>query len=416
MRQTIRLLGELGERHGTVHVYHNLRTPADAIKLLCVNSPAFQNELVTAHEHGIGYRLIQAGEDLDLSDLHLPVGSNDLLLAPVVAGSGGGVGKVIAGAALVVAAILIAPAAGGFLGIGGAGLFGAGSTAAVASTLIGAVGTSLIFGGVAQLLAPQPVLPNVGSSPVGTGSAVAGGLGRFKSGESLSTDGPQSVTRGADGRQSYAFTGPANTVGVGATIPVVYGEVVTGSHLLSADIDVADESDPVRTSIKDPGLDTIRIGGEKITGSLTSASGILTATWSSISGSYIYGTFLDLPVSRGSLLTTSAIPLQVTSFNTFLKLEKLIDLVSGAGTTQVDGFITYRLRARDAVNNNIFGQIQGTIQGLFSQTYRWYHRWELGYLGGRSIVIDIDIVDASVDGLHYLELEYIGHSPVSVSG
>ena len=154
MRQTIRLLGELGERHGTVHVYHNLRTPADAIKLLCVNSPALQNELVTAHEHGIGYRLIQAGEDLDISDLHLPVGSNDLLLVPVVAGSGGGVGKIIAGAALVDAAILIAPTAGGFLGIGGAGLFGAGSTAAVASTLVGAVGVSLIFGGVSQLLAP----------------------------------------------------------------------------------------------------------------------------------------------------------------------------------------------------------------------------------------------------------------------
>lgn len=407
MRQAVRLLGDLGEKYGTEHVFHNLRTPADAIKLLCINSPELQNELVTAHEHGIGYRLIQSGDDLDLSDLHLPIGGKDLVLVPVVAGSGGGgVGKILAGVALVAFAVLTA-GAGAIAGIG----LGFGAATAVS---IGAVGVSLIFSGVSQVLAPQPVLPNVGSSPVATGSAVAGGLGRFKSGESLSTDGPQSVTRGVDGRQSYSFTGPANTVGVGATIPVIYGEVISGSHLLSASIDVADESDPVRTAIREPGLDTIRVGGEKVTGTLSAASGILTGTWSGISGPYIYFAGIDLPASRGSQLTTSAIPLQVTSFNTFLKMEKLIDRASGAGTTMVDGFITYRLKARDAVNNNLFGQIQGTIQGLFSQTFRWYHRWELGYMSGRSIVIDIDIVDSSVDGIHYIELEYYGHSGVTV--
>ena len=120
MQQVVRLLGDLGERYGAEHTYYNLRTPADAIKLLCLNSPEFQEELVHAHEHGIGYRLIQAGTDLDIEDLHLPFGSNDLILTPVVAGSGGGVGKILVGVALITVAI-IAPGVGLF---GGGALFG----------------------------------------------------------------------------------------------------------------------------------------------------------------------------------------------------------------------------------------------------------------------------------------------------
>jgi len=74
MIQTVRLLGELGQRYGVEHRYTNLRTPAEAIKLLCVNHPELQRELITAHEHGIGYRVIQADTDLDYPDLRLPIG------------------------------------------------------------------------------------------------------------------------------------------------------------------------------------------------------------------------------------------------------------------------------------------------------------------------------------------------------
>ena len=116
MQQTVRLLGDLGERYGSEHTYYDLRSPAEAIKLLCINSPEFQKELAYAHEHGIGYTLVQAGEFLDYEDLHLPLGRNDLVLTPVVAGSGGGVGKIILGVALVAVAIL-APGAG-FVGLG----------------------------------------------------------------------------------------------------------------------------------------------------------------------------------------------------------------------------------------------------------------------------------------------------------
>ena len=252
MQQTVRLLGDLGERYGVEHEYHNLRTPADAIKLLCINKPELMKELVEAHEHGIGYRMIQAGTDLDYADLKLPIGSNDLILVPVVVGSGGGVGKVLIGVALIAASIFIP----------GAAAIGFGLQFGAISLGVGAIGASLVLGGIAEMISPQPVIPTLG------------GMGRMGSAEATSTDGPQSVTRGTDGKQSYLYTGAANTVGVGATIPVAYGEVLIGSNLLSANIEIADESDPLRTSIKTPGPNTVLFGGERLSFSKSKASGV----------------------------------------------------------------------------------------------------------------------------------------------
>ena len=55
--QLVLLAGELGEKYGQQHEYYNLHTPADAIKLLCFNYPALQQELVTAHHNGVGYKV-----------------------------------------------------------------------------------------------------------------------------------------------------------------------------------------------------------------------------------------------------------------------------------------------------------------------------------------------------------------------
>lgn len=369
MQQVVRLLGDLGERYGTEHTYVNLRTPADAIKLLCINSPKLQEELIHAHEHGIGYRLIQAGTDLGYEDLQLPIGSNDLILTPVVTGSGGGgVGQILTGIGLVALAVLTGPVGAGFLGLG-AGIF-SGTFAATASTALGLIGTSLILGGVATLLSPQPVVPTLG-----TPGGIRG------SGESGATDGPQSVIRGADGRQSYMFTGPANTVGVGATIPVIYGEVITGSQLLSAKIEVADESDPLKTAIKDPGPNTVLVGGEKISG-LTYASGFRFRTWD-YSGIKPF----DASANRRtlSLVKGNAEELRDVDYKTDIRAKNymiffeltngLFDYVSGPGTTLVDGFITFEvlLSVQTIGPDPDVARFQVTVQGLLNpnQSYRW---------------------------------------------
>ena len=360
MQQVVRLLGDLGERYGTEHTYYNLRTPADAIKLLCINKPKLQEELVHAHEHGVGYRLIQAGTDLGYDDLQLPFGSNDLILTPVIAGSQDNSStQVLVGAGLIAASFLF-PGSGLF-GASAFGVFGPLAPGTIATlttigTAISAIGASLVLGGIAQLLSPQPELPT---------------SARLRSAQ---TDGPQSIVRGSDGRQSYAYTGAANTVGVGATIPVAYGEVLIGSSLLSATVDVADESDPLKTAIKRPGVSTFRYGNEKLTG-----------TYQRIQGTRA----VQLPVSRAGgtnirLVKGREIKLyenlnDESSYDVIFTLSKgLFKNVSGPGSTLIDGFITYKIRVEVKVsgpNPNVATETI-TVQGLLlsGQTVVWGQR------------------------------------------
>lgn len=360
MIQTVRLLGDLGQRYGVEHKYTNLRTPAEAIKLLCINHPELQRELMTAHEHGIGYRVIQAETDLDYPDLGLPIGQHDLIVAPVIAGSGGGVGRILIGAALVAGAFFTGGATIGLLGL---------AAPIAVSTALGAVGASLILGGVSQLLSPQPTIGNLGSNRLG-------------SGDSLSTDGPQSVTRGTDGRQSYAYTGAANTVGVGATIPVAYGEVLIGSQLLSANVDVTDESDPLRNVIKTPGPETILFGGEKIGFSKTEASGIRCRRWEYDQVKFSDGNSSQkfLTLQQGNVIKLDEVDGEdddrADNYQVFFELQDgLFDRVSGEDSSFVDGFITYEIEVTTKVSgpDPVTATLRGTVQGLLlrGQRYRW---------------------------------------------
>jgi predicted phage tail protein len=361
MIQTVRLLGDLGQRYGVEHKYANLRTPAEAIKLLCVNHPELQRELITAHEHGIGYRVIQAETDLDYPDLRLPIGQHDLIVAPVIGGSGGGgVGRILIGAALVAGAFFTGGATIGLLGL---------AAPIAISTALGTIGASLILGGVSQLLSPQPTIGNLGSNRLG-------------SGDSLSTDGPQSVTRGTDGRQSYAYTGAANTVGVGATIPVAYGEVLIGSQLLSANVDVTDESDPLRNVIKTPGPETILFGGEKIGFSKTEASGIRCRRWEYDQVKFSDGNSSQkfLTLQQGNTIKLDEVEGEdddrSKNYQVFFELQDgLFDRVSGEDSSFVDGFITYEIEVTTKVSgpDPVTATLRGTVQGLLlrGQRYRW---------------------------------------------
>ena len=223
------------------------------------------------------------------------------------------------------------------------------------------------------MLSPQPTIPNMGG--------IGGGSMRG-SGESGSTDGPQSVTRGADGRQSYSYTGAANTVGVGATIPVVYGKALVGSQLLSARIVVEDESDKLKKFIRDPGPDTVLIGGEKLEG-LTYASGFRFRSWTpSIVKSFTLesGRQRTLSLDEGNTVTLEEVDykddIRRKNYMVFFYLNNgLFDYVSGPGTTKVDGFITFQVDlaiSKDGDDPDV-GSFQVTIQGLLlpGQVYRW---------------------------------------------
>jgi predicted phage tail protein len=198
---TIRLLGEAGRRYGR-RFQLAVKTPAEAVRALCLQIPGLRQYLLESGEKGISWRVVtDHAEGLDEDQMLWPL-SKRLVLAPLPAGRGG-VGKIIAGVALVGLAIVT----------GGAtiGLFGLIAPIAV-SPIIGAIGASLIFGGVADLLTPTPKMPNV----------KGGGLG---GGGSSSTSGRSQEEQ----LNSFAFDkSNANTV-QGDVVPVLYGERIIGA-------------------------------------------------------------------------------------------------------------------------------------------------------------------------------------------
>lgn len=239
MQHKILLLDELGDKWGKTHIYHDLRTPADAIRLLCINYPDFAKHLATSHEQGIFYQVTQANCELNIQDLFLPLGKNDLVITPVISGSSTAV-RIIAGIGLTFFT--------GGLSLGSIGTFGLGAGSFAVNTVLQNIGGFLLLSGVSEMLAPQP--PTFDASfDVGRGGFLGG---------------PSAMERGADGQQSYAYRGASNTVGIGKTIPIVYGKALIGSHLISTDIEVVDESNPLMTSFEKPSNDTVRVNGQKI--------------------------------------------------------------------------------------------------------------------------------------------------------
>jgi predicted phage tail protein len=410
--QRVRLLGELGERFGAEHEFYNLRSPAEAIKLLCINDSAFTEYLVTSHEHGIGYQVIQAESELDYPDLQLPFGERDLTIVPVVMGSGGAVTKILVGVGLVVGAILLGPAVGGFLGLG-LGLT-SGATAGAIATAIGSIGVSLALGGIAQLISPQPALPTLGGD-LRFNAGVTGGS------TPSSSSGPTALNRGTSGKQSYAYTGAANTVGIGATIPVAYGEVLIGSHLLSAKIDVTDDSDPLATTVAPESFDNVRVDGEvlsysfpaSLVGSNTYRTRRATANDPEVGQfgdkRYILNQALGLNKGDKAENDFEVYNAGRDKFTVTYELPKGIrGRVGEAGTTVTYGYFTYKIELILVANpqqpqyvGKVYAGHQSTIQGLTPQSpYYWQSRFSLpqipkGGQGGvwrlRTTIIDVDV-------------------------
>jgi len=199
---TIRLLGEAGRRYGR-RFRLAVKTPAEAVRALCLQIPGLRQYLLESGEKGIDWRVVtDHAEGLDEDQMLWPL-SKRLVLAPLPAGRGA-TGKIIAGIAIIaisfgVGAFFSAGVAlGGFLGIG------------TVATATSAIGLSLVFSGVAEMLTPTPKMPNV-----------KGGLG-----------GGSSSTSGRDRDEqlnSFAFDkSNANTV-QGDVVPVLYGERIIGA-------------------------------------------------------------------------------------------------------------------------------------------------------------------------------------------
>lgn len=191
MLSKIRLYGRLAKFLKRRVFEADVSSAAEAVRFLLANFPHLEPELAQGH-----YRVSVGAYDLGEDELVHPTGRQEIKIVPVVAGAGA-LGRIIAGAALIIASIFIP---------GTALIFGT----AVKGLVFG-IGASLALGGVAQLLTPVPTLP--------TG-----------------TDSQQ------DPRKTYSFSGIQNTSRQGTPVPVIYGETLVGSVVISAGIDTVQVS------------------------------------------------------------------------------------------------------------------------------------------------------------------------------
>jgi len=197
MLRKIKLYGKLAKFIGKRVLEADVASAAEAVRFLLANWPELE-----AHMHDQHYRVAVGTYDLTIDELHDPAGAAPISFVPVVAGAGA-VGRIVAGVALVAAALLFAPGAA----LAG-GLFTLGAQAV---PIVVGIGISLALGGVAQLLTPVPKIPQ----------------GVSNSGKD--TD--------EDPRKSYSFSGIQNTSRQGVPVPIVYGETVVGAVTISAGID-----------------------------------------------------------------------------------------------------------------------------------------------------------------------------------
>lgn len=191
--RTVRLYGRLGARFGRVFRLA-VGSPAEAVRALCVQVEGFRRELATSHERGIRYACFVGRRNIGEAELELPPGRDDIRIAPVLAGAKqSGLFQTILGAAILAVAYFNP---GGFL------------TGPMVTAAYG-MGASMALGGVVQMLSPQQTGLSVRDSP--------------------------------DNGASYNFNGPVNTSAQGNPVPLLYGEMVVGSAVISAGIYAEDQ-------------------------------------------------------------------------------------------------------------------------------------------------------------------------------
>ena len=210
---------------------------AEVGRFLVANWPSVEKHMQDQH-----YKIFVGNYNIGEEELNYPIGqTEEIRIVPVAIGAKGAarsfgkavgmvgrgvvstvksvgkavksvvsspVGKVVTGAALVG----LSAVTGGF---GGAMILGT----SVGSIATG-IGVSLALGGVSQLLTPTPTIPVIGG----------GGIGGINDPAGIAALDPQS---------NYSFSGVQNVSRSGVPVSLIFGEIFTGSVIVSAGIDTA---------------------------------------------------------------------------------------------------------------------------------------------------------------------------------
>ena len=198
MLKKVKLYGDLAEVTGHKEFDVAVNSIAQAVSFLINNFPQLESHMSRRY-----YKVLVDEQEISEQEIHFPTGQGVIKFVPVIQGAGGNFGRILLGGALIAlsfsAGIFTNPLALGtesFLGLAKAGL-GAKATFGI--------GAALVLSGVSGMLFPVPKMPEFSSEQ--------------------------------DPRLSFSFSGTQQTHRAGTPVPVVYGEIFTGSVVISGGID-----------------------------------------------------------------------------------------------------------------------------------------------------------------------------------
>jgi len=201
MLKKIKLYGELASKYGKDWTL-DVNSPSEAIRALCANNPSFKKFLISSQDRGVGYKIMVGKTYLENNQVEIynPSGKQEIKIIPIVLGAKS---KFLKYLFTGLAIILLAPYVVTYLAgttIGGYALATYAGEAITLATLAGsammAIGTSLVYGGIAGLLAPTP----------------------------------------EDEVESYLFNGAVNTTRQGVPVPICYGQLMVGGAVISSGV------------------------------------------------------------------------------------------------------------------------------------------------------------------------------------
>ena len=197
MLRKLKLYGQLAEFVGHKEFEIKVNSVSQAVSFLIHNFPEVEYFMSPKY-----YQVKVGSYDIDENELSYPVGQEDIHFIPAISGAGRGMGKILLGAALIGASFL---SFGTSAGLGVAFSKGFAKVGLIQKGLFG-IGAALALSGVSDLLFPLPE--------------------------------PQKFNSEEDPQLSFNFSGVQNTSRAGTPVPIVYGEIITGSVVISAAIDV----------------------------------------------------------------------------------------------------------------------------------------------------------------------------------
>ena len=196
MLRKIKLYGELANFVGHKEFEVEVFSVGSAVSFLINNFPQLESYMNPKY-----YQVKVGNYAIDETEIHHPIGKQDIHFVPAITGAGGSFGKILLGAGLIGLSFL---SFGTSAGLGVAFAKGFAKVGLLQKGLF-AIGASLVLSGVSDLLFPLPKDNGFDSEE--------------------------------DPKLSFSFSGLQNTSRAGTPIPIVYGEIMTGSVVISAAID-----------------------------------------------------------------------------------------------------------------------------------------------------------------------------------